>query len=265
MGTNTDKVLYEKSNHVAVITMNRPERMNAFDTEAFRGLADAFISFDSDPDAHVAVLTGAGERAFSAGVDLKERVATGEPGLGFPDIAPLVNPFWPGRSNRIMKPVIAAVNGYAMGGGFYMALEADICIASMTAQFELSEILRGCVAGWEVGFLHNLPRSVWAEIAFGGRLSAQRAYDVGIVTEVVPQEELMDAARARAESILRVTPLVRRRNLELLRSLKPRVPAQLWSQEAAHIEECRNDPDAEEAVAAFLERRAPVWRTRSFR
>jgi enoyl-CoA hydratase len=252
-------VLYESTDGIATITMNRPRQLNAFNRDMFRGLAEAFIRFREDDADRVAILTGTGERAFCAGVDLKERAGSGEAGLGFPDIAPLVNPFWPGRTNLVEKPVIAAVNGYAMGGGFYMVLQADLAVASSSAQFEISEIPRGTVAGWETGALHGLPVKVWAEIAFGGRLNAQRAYDVGLVNEVVPPEKLMDAARSRAQAILRVPPRVIRRNLELLKRIKPTIAPDVWAAEADYLEESRNDPDTAEAIAAFVERREPTW------
>lgn len=255
----SEPVLMDVQDHIATITMNRPDAMNAFDTAMFAGLARAFRRVQDDDDIVVAILTGAGPRAFCAGLDLKERVEGGEAGLNFPDIAPLTNPFWPAPRTTMTKPVIAAVNGYAMGGGFYLALQADLCVAAEHAQFEISEILRGCVAGWETGYLHGLPVTAWAEIAYGGRLSAKRAYDVGLVNEVVGADELVDAARRRAEGIVRVAPLVLRRNHELLHALKPTVGADLWALEAKYIEECRHDPDAAEAVQAFIERRRPRW------
>lgn len=252
-------VLYEVSESIATITMNRPHALNAFDRDMFAALATAFTDFERDPTAHVAILTGSGSKAFCAGLDLKERLDGDAAGLGFPDISPLENPFWPRRDNQLSKPVIAAVNGYAMGGGFYLALQADLCIASDTAQFEISEIARGCVAGWETGYLHALPLSAWTEIAYGARISAKRAYDIGIVVEVVAPDALMDAARARARGILRVPPLVLMRNRELLTALRPSVPPEIWARESEYIEECRVDPDAAEAVTAFVERRVPQW------
>lgn len=252
-------VIYESANGIATITMNRPRQLNAFNRDMFRNLALAFLRFQDSRDDRVAVLTGAGDRAFCAGMDLKERSEGGEAGLDFPDIAPLVNPFWPTRTNRLDKPVIAAVNGWAMGGGFYMALQADIAVASDNAQFEISEIPRGTVAGWETGALHGLPVKVWSEIAFGGRLTAQRAYDVGLVNEVVRPEALVDAARARAEAVLRIPPRVIRRNLQLLKRIKPSIPTDVWEAESQYLEESRADPDTAEAIAAFVERREPVW------
>lgn len=253
-------VLYESRDGIATITMNRPRQLNAFDTNMFRSLAKAFIRFREDESDRVAIITGAGDRSFSAGMDLKERAGSGEAGLDFPDIAPLENPFWPTRNNVVEKPVIAAVNGYAMGGGFYMVLQADLAIASSTAQFEISEIQRGTVAGWETGALHNLPTKAWAEIALGSRLSAARAYDIGLVNDVVEPEALMKAARAQADAILRVPPRVVHRNLELLRRIRPSIAADVWATEARYLEESRNDPNTTEAIAAFAERRAPVWR-----
>jgi enoyl-CoA hydratase/carnithine racemase len=224
----------------------------------FVSLARAFIRVAADESVKVAILTGNG-RAFSAGLDLNERYESGARGLGYPDTTPLVNPFWPGLRGRLDKPVIAAVNGYAMGGGFYLALQSDLCGAADTAQFEISEIWRGCVAGWETGFLHALPYKAWMEIALGGRLDARRAYDVGLVNKVVSGAELLPAALSMAEGIMRVAPGVRRRNLELVRSLSPRLPQSLLDLEAVYIEESRTHPDAIEAVSAFTQKRPPVW------
>lgn len=253
-----DEVLVEAADGIAVITLNRPRQLNAMNKAMFIGMARAFIRVAEDASIKVAIVTGAG-RAFSAGLDLHERQDSGAYGLGYPDTTPLVNPFWPGPRGRLDKPVIAAVNGYAMGGGFYLALQSDLCIAADTAQFEISEIWRGCVAGWETGFLHVLPFKVWMEIALGGRLDAARAYDAGLVNKVVPADQLLAEARQLATSVLRVAPGVRRRNLELLRSLSPQVPAPLYDLEACYIEETRAHPDAVEAIAAFTQKRPPAW------
>jgi enoyl-CoA hydratase/carnithine racemase len=252
------EVLLDLRDGIAVITLNRPRQLNAMNQAMFTGLARAFIRVAADESVKVAILTGSG-RAFSAGLDLRERQESGARGLGYPDTTPLVNPFWPGPRGRLDKPVIAAVNGYAMGGGFYLALQSDLCVAADTAQFEISEIWRGCVAGWETGFLHALPYKAWMEIALGGRLDARRAYDIGLVNAVVTGAELLPSALRMAESIMRVAPGVRRRNLELLRSLSPRVPESLLDLEEVYIEEARAHPDGAEAVSAFTEKRPPAW------
>jgi enoyl-CoA hydratase/carnithine racemase len=252
------EVLFDTHDGIAVITLNRPAQLNAMNGAMFTGMAQAFLRVAHDESIKVAILTGAG-RAFSAGLDLHERQESGARGLDYPDTAPLVNPFWPGTRGRLEKPVIAAVNGYAMGGGFYLALQSDLCVAAETAQFEISEIWRGCVAGWETGFLHALPFKAWTEIALGGRLTARRAYDAGLVNKVVAGDQVLAEAHRMAESILRVAPGVRRRNLELLRSLSPQLSGPLLDLEAVYIEEARGHPDAVEAVRAFTQKRPPVW------
>lgn len=257
-GGAPDPVLMRVEDRIAVITLNRPDKLNAMNRAMFVGMAAAFSRIAEDDGIDVAVLTGAG-RAFSAGLDLSERQASGAGGLGFPDTSPLVNPFWPGPRGRLAKPVIAAVNGFAMGGGFYLALQSDLCLAAETAQFEISEIWRGCVAGWETGFQHALPYKAWMEIALGGRLDASRAYDVGLVNRVVPAGQLLPAALEMAGRVCDVAPGVRRRNLDLLRSLSPQVPDEVMHREARYIEECREHPDATEAILAFTEKRRPVW------
>lgn len=127
----------EKKDRIVTIRMNRPERLNAMGRELMVGLAKAWIEFRDDPDALVAILTGTG-RAFCVGMDIKERLESGQPGLGLPDISPLVSPFWPNRN--LNKPVISAVNGFALGGGFFLATTADLCVAAESAVFEITEV-----------------------------------------------------------------------------------------------------------------------------
>ena len=249
---------YDKQGHIVVIRMNRPDRMNAMGRELLVDLAKAWIEFRDDPEAFIGIITGVG-RAFCAGMDVKERIESGEKGLGLPDISPLRDPFW---NDEMTKPTIAAVNGYALGGGFFMAMRADLCIAAESAQFEITEIQRGGTAGWNFGFEFGLPRSVAMELALGGRLSARRAYDACLVHEVVPDDQLMDAAMARAQKLLEIPPLVLRYNRDLVRRLKPVVPDAVRSQAAKYGEEVRNSADAIEAVRSFTEKRKPVYQGR---
>src|SRR5581483_3941615 len=154
----TEYVEYRTDGSVAVITMNRPERLNALSRDTLAGLARAFMRFEADDETRVAVLTGTG-RAFCVGMDMKEKAAhPDEDPAALPDISPLVNRFFPFRADDFVKPVIAAVNGLAIGGGVFLTVNSDLVVAAEEAQFEISEVKLGWVAGWWFGRLLNLPR-----------------------------------------------------------------------------------------------------------
>ena len=200
---------YEKRGRIAYVTLNRPEVMNALHLEAHLELAEIWEDFRDDPDVWVAILTGAGERAFSAGNDLKataERTANGSDVQG--DARP---PF--GRITRDFdcpKPMIAAVNGVAVGGGLELALACDIIIAADHARFGLPEPRVGLFAG--AGGIHRLARQVPFKVAMGllltGRLfGAEEAHRIGLVNEVVPLADLMATAERWAGEILECSPL----------------------------------------------------------
>lgn len=260
-------VEYEvRDDRVAVITINRPERRNALGRDVCIGLAEAFTRFRDDASAAVAVLTGTGN-TFCAGADVKERSQV--PGgfrLGdMPDIHPLVDPFLrPGskvdpETVPLRKPVIAAVNGYALGGGFFLAQKADLCIAAESASFEITEILRGGAVGWDVGFLEGLSRRAAIELALGARMSAQRAYDVGLINDVVPDDRLLDVAARQAARIASLPPIAVARNLELVRALVPTVPDHLTLRGWEYYNEARDSADAREAFAGYREKRQPNY------
>ncbi|HEX6584278.1 MAG TPA: enoyl-CoA hydratase-related protein, partial [Thermoleophilaceae bacterium] len=200
---------YEKRGRIAYVTLNRPEVMNALHLEAHLELAEIWDAFRDDPDVWVAILTGSGERAFSAGNDLKataERTANGSDVQG--DARP---PF--GRITRdfqCSKPMIAAVNGVAVGGGLEMALACDIIIAADHARLGLPEPRVGLFAG--AGGIHRLARELPLKVAMGllltGRLfGADEAHRIGLVNEVVPLADLMATAERWAGEILECSPL----------------------------------------------------------
>src|SRR5262249_11841371 len=158
-------VEYEKQEHIAIITMNRPERRNAMSRDLMLGLAGSWQRFAADNDARIAILIGTGS-SFCAGMDIKERFSSGERGLGLPQI-PIRDPFW---FEELEKPTIAAVNGYALGGGFFFASRADFRVAVPSAVFEITEVAHGVVAGYDLVLLReNLPYAVAAGLAAGGR------------------------------------------------------------------------------------------------
>jgi enoyl-CoA hydratase/carnithine racemase len=255
-------VRYSKHGHVAVITLNRPERLNAMGRDVLAGLASSMMAFEADDDARVAVLTGTG-RALSVGMDIKEKAASPEEDpAALPDISPLVNKFFPFRKDDFDKPIIAAVNGLALGGGFFLAANSDLVVAAEDAVFEVSEVQRGWVAGWWYGRLLNLPRHIGMELALGGRMTAERAYQVGFVNEVVPAEQLLDAALARAERIAALPPLAVRHTRSLFMEASPTVGEPTWRRWEQAMAEVTRSEDVLESRRAFLEKREPRFRGR---
>ncbi|AWB25284.1 enoyl-CoA hydratase [Methylobacterium currus] len=245
-----------REDRVTVLTINRPTAYNALNAAAHEEMAAAFDAFAADDDQWVAILTGAG-RAFCAGHDLKQQAAGGglvTPTSGFGGLT--------GRFD-LTKPVIAAVNGAAMGGGFELALACDIVVASAAALFALPEPKVGLAA--LAGGMQRLPRAVGLKRAMalmltGRRVSAREGLDLGFVTEVVDGDPL-PAARAVAAEILACSPLsVRATKEAVLRGLT--VPleqalAEQWDYPA--MRRMLASDDAAEGPAAFAAKRAPVW------
>ena len=204
-----DHVIYEKKGHIAYVTLNRPERMNALDKHSHRELIEIFDDFAADANAWLAIITGAGDRAFCAGNDLKataEASANGEERVDTRSRFGAIT-----RGYNCPKPLIAAVNGVAAGGGFEIALACDLVIATDTARFALPEPRVGLIAG--AGGIHRLSRQIPLKHAMGmlltGRfVSAQEGHRLGFVNEVVPAAELMAAAERWARQILECSPLL---------------------------------------------------------
>jgi enoyl-CoA hydratase/carnithine racemase len=256
-------VTYDKRDHIGYITLNRPEVLNALHAPSHEELSEVWNDFDADPDAWVAIFTGAGERAFSAGNDLKATAAQDRRQSSGPRRQPKGG--FGGITTRhdLWKPVIAAVNGWAMGGGCEMALACDIIIAAEHAQFGLPEPRVGLVAG--AGGVHRLPRQIPLKLAMGMMLtgkpiSARRAYEVGLVNEVVPLSELIPTAERWAREIMECAPFAVRgskeaatRGLELpLETAIIRPYATVQAQMASE--------DRIEGPRAFAEKRTPQWK-----
>ena len=250
------EVLFETDGHVATITINRPEAMNALNGAVRRGLADAFIRFRDDADLWVAIITGSGERAFSAGADLIEmsQRRQGEVRDGFWDPA---QPS-PTRGLDTGKPVIAAINGYCLAGGLELALACDIRIAAEHAQFGLTEVTRGIIPG--SGGTQRLPRLIGLGPALellytGERVSAQEALRLGLINRVVPAADLAAEARRLADRINQNAPLAVRAVREAaLRGIE--VPLDQGLRIEAFLSRIiRDTEDSREGPRAFAEKR----------
>ncbi|MBI3968771.1 MAG: enoyl-CoA hydratase/isomerase family protein [Chloroflexi bacterium] len=261
MGTN---VKYELRDHTAFITLNRPEALNSLNTPLRRELSEAWHRFRDEPDAWVAVISGTGEKAFSAGADLKEMSQRYTEGM--PD------DFWEtpnysslNRGFDLWKPVIAAINGYALGGGLELAMACDVRIAADHAQLGLTEVTRGIIPGG--GGTQRLPRLVPFGIAMqllmtGERISAQRALDIGLVNEVVPLAELMPAAERLARRICENAPLAVRAAKESAYRGTQTTLADGLRIEQYFMRIIRTTSDSREGPKAFSEKRTPQWQGR---
>lgn len=250
---------------VAVLTIDRPDRLNAFDCSMVAEMRDALRSVEANDSVRAVIVTGAGDKAFIAGGDVAE--------MRDLDLADADAFVYAGQEltrdiERLSKAVIAAVNGYALGGGTEIALACDIRIASERAVFGLPEVTLGILPGW--GGTQRLVRLVGRGIALelvltGRRVSADEALRLGVVNRVVPAAELMPAAHEMAAAIAKNSPVAIRQAKKAIQrgadvSLEQglTIEAEAWLHLVAH-------PDRREGLSAFLEKRSPRWRTRSDR
>ncbi|HXF55112.1 MAG TPA: enoyl-CoA hydratase-related protein [Hyphomicrobiaceae bacterium] len=254
-------VIVERQGAILSITINRPSSLNALNPQAHFEMSAAFDAFAADPQLRVAVVTGAGERAFCVGSDLKaraERNADDHPPTGFG-----------GLSHRfdLTKPVIAAVNGLALGGGVEIVLACDLAIAAHHAEFALPEPRVG-LAALGGGGLQRLARSVPLKHAMdlvltGRRISAAQAKAIGLINEVVPSAELAARTRQLAQLIIDGAPLaVEASKQVMLRSLDMASLEAALSARYPAAERMLASEDAKEGQRAFVEKRKPQWRGR---
>ncbi len=197
---------YEKQGHIAIFTLNRPEQMNAKNIEMFRRFEETMIDFRDDPEMRVAIITGAGDKAFCAGADIKDALPYMREHRG--QAEPLGRNII--RGLDIWKPFIAAINGVAYGGGHELALACDFRIAAENAKFAQAEIWVGAIPGGGgiQRLVRYIPRCKAAEILLMGKvIDAQEAYRIGLVNEVVPLDKLMPKAMEYAEAICQWSPL----------------------------------------------------------
>ncbi|WP_197277050.1 crotonase/enoyl-CoA hydratase family protein [Sphingomonas profundi] len=261
-----DVVLVERHGHVMIITLNRPEARNAVNLQTHLGVGYALEAADKDPEVRVVIITGAGEQSFCAGADLKA-LSRGEP-LMPEDPEQLAWGFAGFVSHPISKPVIAAVNGTALGGGTEIALAADLVVTAEEARFGLPEVKRGIVAGAGGAFriAQQLPKKVAMEVLLtGDPIDARRAQELGLVNQVVPRAGLMAAALALAERIAVNAPLSVQASKRMALGMEDgRIAADdfFWARTQAEIAVVMRSEDAREGPRAFAEKRAPVWQAR---
>ncbi len=255
-------VRFDIADHVARVTIDRPERMNAIDTATHRRLAEIWDQIEVNPDIRCAVLTGAGDRVFSAGADLKDD--TGLSGVEY--WKGLSKHGYRGLSLRPMStPVIARVNGLALGGGLEMVLGCDIVIAADTARFALPEAKVGRVPldGGMVLLPRLIPRNIAIGMMMTGRMvSAAEMARYGLLNAVVPLADLDAEVDAWVADILRAAPLSLRAIKAVARKTASLSAHEAYEQGASELAEALGSEDANEGVLAFRERRAPVWRGR---
>ena len=250
----SEPVLIERRDAVTIVSLNRPRHANALNAAARDGIRQAFTDFEADEHAQVAVLTALGDRTFCAGADLKEMAEVG-----------LENPrdFIPPIDRITAKPVIAAVNGAALAGGFLLAQSCDLCIAAEEASFAITEARWGRGAPWAVPLAEMVPRRIMMEILLTAQpISAARAYDVGLVNRVVPRADLLETAVAIAEQIAQLAPLTTRAHRKLVYLAAERGTSSALDAAYELFEHVYTSEDAAEGPRAFTEKRPPVWKGR---
>ncbi|NDZ96753.1 enoyl-CoA hydratase/isomerase family protein [Streptomyces sp. SID6673] len=249
----SDAVLFDVDDEIAIITLNRPDTRNCLSEDVRDGLAQAWDRFENSDDLRVAVLTGAGE-TFCAGGDLKEMVATG---MQVPPRDMFALPY---DTVELTKPTIAAVNGAAFAGGWMIAQACDLCVASSRAKFAVTEVKVGRSSPWASPLIHMIPQRIMMEILLTGKpISAQRAYEIGLVNRIAEPHDLLDSAVGLAREILVGAPLsVRAARETVMLSTEMGRSAALQAARAAS-EVCYRSEDAQEGPAAFAAKRTPRW------
>jgi enoyl-CoA hydratase len=252
-----DEVLRERRGNVEILTINRPEARNAINGAVSRAMGSIMDELDQDADCWVVIVTGSGEKAFSAGMDLKA-FSSGEGG----DIIGAKGGFAGLTQREFKKPIIAAVNGSALAGGFEIMLSCDLVVAADHAKFGIPEAKRGLVAG--AGGLIRMPKRLPMAIALemamtGDPIDAERAYALGLVNKVVPAAQLLDEAIALAERIAANAPLAVRYSKDVMKRAAELPEDEGWKINAEAVGVVFSSADAMEGPIAFAEKRPPKW------
>lgn len=252
-----DYILYEQHDeHIAVITLNRPERLNALGSQMRLELEEALPTVARDPEVRVAITTGAG-RAFCAGADVKEWAAGTSPIRPPQEVAHVLNEY---GTPDVIKPLVGAINGHCLGAGLNLvATRCDIRIAGRSALFGMPEVARGTIDLTTPFALEGLSRSFLSELLFtGDSVTADRAYEAGLINAVVPDEDVMPTAIRMAERIAQHSPTaVRATKLNLLKMFEATPAAQAWEQRLR--EHVSGSAETQEGMQAFVEKRSPTW------
>jgi enoyl-CoA hydratase len=250
MTSDADAVTYRSDNGIAIITINRAERMNRLDDAIVDGLHQAWHRFMARDEDRVAVLTGAGDKAFTAGADLRALPTTlyrGIPGVGVP----------------VDKPVIGAVAGWVVGGGMVLTTMCDILVAADNARFSYPEVKVGFTGGIISALATRIPHKIAMELLLVGEaIDAKRAYEVGYVNKVVPLAELMPAALDYARRIAATAPLPSRALKRFVAATLPQSPTERAGMARAEVDAIFASEDWTEGRTAFAEKRVPVYRGR---
>ena len=242
----------ERHGQILIVRMNRPDSLNALNTEMRQMLAETWTDFRNSKELEVAIFTGTG-RGFCAGEDMKESLAAKKPGGTRPSIP---DPFMDGT---LEKPVIAAVNGFAMGGGFMLVERTDLRVAVPEAVFEVSEAKRWLLGGYNHGHLANVPYPIAMEMALGFRFTAERFHQVGFLNRIASKEELIPTAMKMAEHMLTLPPASRVNTVHMMRLMRPE-PSDAHKELATRLHEHGDKSDLIEGRAAFAEKRKPNWK-----
>lgn len=249
----------KKEGKVAIITINRPEALNAISLAVARELSDAIITFRDDPDVWVGIITGAGERAFCAGADIRETL----PFIAEHKTDPWAFPPSVWRGLELWKPLIAAINGVALGGGLEIAMACDIRIAAENARLGTPEVTLGVIPGF--GATQRLPRAIpWCKAAemmlMGKPIDAQEAYRIGLVNKVVPAADLMKTAKEWADTICAAGPLAVRAVKEAMYRGADTTLDEGLRLEQALMARVMSTEDFIEGTTAFVEKRKPQYK-----
>jgi len=254
-------LIFEKKEHIAYLTLNRPEQRNAINLEMYRRLTESWDRINEDNDIRVVIVTGAGDKTFSAGMDLKEVARLRKEGKK--DFLKLVDDPFLLKMRSVKKPIIAAINGNVFAGGFLLSLNSDMRVAVEGTTFAITESQIGRGSPWAIPLLWMLPLGIIMELTLtGDPILADRMYQMGLINRLVKREELMPTAVAIAERIRDNAPLsVMAAKESLLRGMDLGLAAGF--EKAIEIyESVYSSEDAQEGPRAFAEKRKPVWKGR---
>ncbi|MEZ5709834.1 MAG: enoyl-CoA hydratase-related protein [Blastomonas sp.] len=251
---------YDVADGIALITLNRPARMNAINKAMSAELPQMWRLFDNDPSARVAIVTGAGDRAFCTGADVADlpEMILDDEGNALPESV-----LWTPLQNKVWKPVICAVNGMVMGGGLHFVAECDVVIASEDAVIADPHVSIGLVSALEtIALARRIPIGTVLRLALGGRderLSARRAHDLGMFDEICPPGEVLNRARVLAMTMARNSPSAMARTKCAIWSSKEHGLGEATTRAWSLMNRQNRSPDYAEGVNAFNERREPRW------